>query len=118
MKTLAAALPVLLLGLSGCMEHYREVHGTKVDLYDDYFGEIEKTVAKGTELEFENEGARDHTVTIHLPPANGTDYEHDKVLQPGGEDEFDFETPGVYHVFCRFHGEIGKRMHLNVTVTA
>jgi len=116
MKHALYSLPLFLLAFAGCTES-NEVHAKKIDLYDDYFGETEKTVPIGTEVEFENEGKRDHTVTIHFPPANVTDYELDDQLAPGEETEFGFDQVGTYHVFCRFHGKIGEGMHVNVTVT-
>ena len=118
MKLPVLLVPALLVMVAGCAAKDKEATGSKIDLYDDYFGQTSKTIAKGTELEFENEGHKDHTVTIHLPPAAATEFVLDKTLKPGDEAEYTFSQAGTYHVFCKFHGSIGGGMHADITVTA
>lgn len=111
---LAALLP---FAFAGCVGGGDDEAGETVELNDNSFDPDSLSLAAGTAVEFENEGQRQHTVTIHKPPAAATEYAKNTVLGPGDDTSFTFEQPGTYHVFCRFHGRIGGGMHLNVTVS-
>lgn len=84
-------------------------------LGDDYFEPL-GNLTQGTEVRFQNVGARNHTVTIHLEWVPEDEYEIDQRIEPGATVAFTFEEEAVYHVWCRFHGEMGRGMHVNVTV--
>lgn len=119
MRALVLLTPLLLVAFAACMDKSEDAKNpNKVDLYDNYFAPTEKTVAKGTTLDFENEGKRDHTFTVHHPPAPANQTVADKVLHAGDETSFTFTDPGVYHVWCRYHGTMLGGMHMNVTVPA
>lgn len=115
MRAAVSSLAVLLIALPGCMDGEK---GTKVEVDDNYFRPSSAPAKVGDVFEFENEGQIDHTVTIHRPPDGATTYLKDDVVKPGQETQFTFDKQGTYHVFCRYHGSIGSRMHLNVTVSA
>jgi len=70
------------------------------DLYvkvgDNYFDPDDIEVEPGDEIEFENIGDIDHTVTIE-------DTEYDEVISPGESVFVTIEEEGVYDLDCTFH---------------
>lgn len=110
--------------VSGCAGTDDGEEGREVEVDDDYFevsGEpasknATSTAAVGEKFEFNNEGQRSHTVTIHRPPDPVTTYLIDETLVAGDETSFTFDKAGTYHIWCRFHGEMTSGMHLTVTV--
>lgn len=116
MKTVwAVALSWMMVALSGCAGGDE---ATEIEMDDNYFKPDEATAKAGDQFQFENKGARDHTITIHRPPAAATQYYSDQIVKPGEKAVVTFDQAGTYHVFCKYHGAIGSGMHLNVTVSA
>ena len=116
LATFALVLPTVL---AGCAADEGESggDGTHVEVDDNYFEPEATTIDAGTTLEFENEGLREHTVTV---VRGGQDDVKllDETIGPGEGTPFLFDAAGEYEVYCRFHGALGSGMHMTVTVTA
>jgi plastocyanin len=84
-----------------------------VSIGDSRFDRREITVAVGTTVTWQHEGARPHTVTADDGLfASGT-------LAEGDSFSFTFTQPGTYKYYCEFHGgKNGQGMSGVVTVTA
>lgn len=111
----------LALGLAGCGSKEEKPTGevgTTISLVDDEYRPSAATAKVGDVYKFVNQGARTHTVTIHRPPAPETELLKDIELKPGKTTFFEFQEDGTYHVWCKYHGRLGARMHLDVTVQA
>ncbi len=93
---LGAAAAVLLSGNTGSESDYRVVKNL-----DDFFNPEIVRVPVGGEVEWQNSGRSNHTVT-----ADDGSFDSG-VLQHGEEFEHTFDTPGVYHFTCLLHGKPG-----------
>lgn len=112
----------LFLALAGCAA---SGGGIEVEVDDSYFEVAGQPATKngnatakvGEAFEFKNDGAIDHTVTVHRPPDPGTQFLKDDVVQPGASTSFTFDKAGTYHIWCKYHGQLTSGMHLTVTVS-
>ena len=86
-----------------------------VEMYDDCFAGGNRTVPVGSTLMFMNEGARNHTVTIHWVGDPVTTTKVDQKLEPGHDLNFTFASAGTYHVWCKYHGQMTRGMAMVVT---
>jgi plastocyanin len=117
LRLTAALLALALVALAGCSSSSSTStsptstsDATHFALTDNRYTPSESSFKADQAGHFQNQGARDHTVTIHDAAGHVL---HDKVLKPGESDEFKFPGAGDYHVFCRFH----NGMATEVTVT-
>lgn len=67
-----------------------------VEVGDNYFDPDDIEVEPGDEIEFENIGDIDHTVTIE-------DTDYDEIISPGESVFVTIEDEGVYELNCDFH---------------
>ena len=77
----------------------QEDKGILVEIKDGDYDPAELTVPKGAEVEFVNNDAELHSVTSE---SDGFDLE----LDPGKSEKVDFNTPGTYDYYCRYHPEM------------
>ena len=88
-----------------------------VHVVDNEFEDGDRTIAAGSSIQYMNEGARAHTVTIHWVGEPASVTRLNQTLQPGQDVTFEFTDKGTYHVWCRFHGTMTSGMASTVTVT-
>jgi plastocyanin len=78
-------------------------------LKDNVFDPADLTIATGTDLTLDNQGAGLHNFTVE-----GQDI--DKDVQPGESETETIELPaGTYTIFCKYHRALGMEGTLTVT---
>jgi plastocyanin len=78
-------------------------------LKDNMFDPADLTIATGTDLTLDNQGAALHNFTVE-----GQDI--DKDIQPGETETETIELPaGTYTIFCKYHRALGMEGTLTVT---
>lgn len=123
MRGVAFSAMLAVTAVAGCTDQELGKEATEVEVDDNSFeveGEPETkngeaTARAGDTFEFKNEGNVRHSVTVHRPPDPATTTIKDVDLEAGRETTLTFDKAGTYHIWCKYHGELGQRMHLNVT---
>jgi plastocyanin len=87
-----------------------------VAVRDNYFDGGNQTVSQGTTIHYTNMGQHGHTVTIHWVGDPITVVKLNQTIQPGQSVAFTFDSPGTYHIWCRFHGTMTTGMASIVAV--
>jgi plastocyanin len=78
-------------------------------LKDNVFDPADLTIATGTDLTLDNQGAALHNFSVE-----GQDI--DKDIQPGESETETIELPaGTYTIFCKYHRALGMEGTLTVT---
>lgn len=113
----ALTTPALLAGcIGGAPEEPAEVR-----MDERGFTQDDMDVTVGTEVGFQNQDDRRHTVTILGRNLSGNASQErvvfDEQVKPGMGQVFAFDQIGDYVVYCKYHGsaEEGERMTINVT---
>jgi len=81
----------------------------EVSLFDDRFNPDDLVVVVGTTVRWINDDEEDHTVTSGIDnsdPDAGLFFDAPP-LAPGDSFEVDFDDPGDFDYFCRFHVDLG-----------
>lgn len=114
MRVYIAAASLLALALAGCSSTPSGDGHTDIALRDNSFSPATLSTSVGQTVEFHNEGARTHTVTMHVPSGAAA---KDTQLNAGGQTEYTFSKAGTYHVYCKIHSDSsGNGMDMTVTV--
>ena len=85
-------------------------------MHDNRFDASEVRVAAGTPLRFENAGLAVHNVVV-ADSATAPFPANPPIIKPGESQRLEFDKPGVYHIYCSFHGTPdGRGMAATVVV--
>ena len=95
-SSLIAMVPFYTSGETNTALQVEPTSDLYVEVGDNYFDPDDIEVEPGDEIEFENIGDVDHTVTIE-------DTEYDEVISPGESVFVTIEEEGVYDLDCTFH---------------
>lgn len=86
-----------------------------VAMRDNTFDAPEVRVAAGSRLRFENAGQAVHNVVI-ADSATAPFPANPPAVKPGESQRLEFDKPGVYHIYCSFHGTPDGRGMAGVVV--
>lgn len=77
-----------------------------IEMKDEAFDPIRKTVAPGTTVVWKNTGSADHVVeSVQFHDAADQWQFRTQTLRPGDSAVYAFDQEGIYEYYCGLHGE-------------